>query len=381
VLTALCVGGQFAWEAFKSGAIGSGSVGELLVGPLTVLLFGAAGVLLARLVASAFAAPLLIVVFLFLFVLGTGVGSDAGWTRWLSPVVGEMSGNTLPSDLIGRPAAWHALYLLGLGLSVALLAVLVGGGLRAWAVQVSFAGALALTVLGAVAQGLGVSPETTAARERATTHPEQVQICVERDGSRYCAFPEWRSRTADWAQVVDDVRALAGGSAHDQRLVVRQRIDATYGLDADAAIEPSGTAHQVTVGTQWGGNRVPEFSAAVAGVLVAGDEKAAGELCDGRMVTLMWLALAWESDPIAQLRNVRVDDSLTGPATVLSPTNPLSMTEGQTTVVRQLLQQPRSEIAPKIKQHWTDLTSPRTTTAHAAELLGVDTKVKADSCD
>lgn len=380
VLTAVCVTGQFGWEALKSAALGHGSVGELLVGPLTVLLFGAVGVLMARLVTSTFAAPLLVVVFLFLFVLGTGLGGDGSWVRWLYPVVGEMSSDTLPSDLIGRPALWHAVYLAGLGLSLALLAVLVGGG-RARSVRALFVGALALTVLGGTAQAQGVSAETTAARERVTLHPEQVQTCVERSGSRYCAFPEWRGRTADWASVVDQVQSLAGGAAHDQRLLVRQRIDATYGLDGDAAIAPAKAAHQVTVGTAWGGNRVPEFSTAVAGVLIAGDENAAGELCDGRMVTLMWIALAWESDPITQLRHVRLDDSVTGSAIVLSPTNPLSMTEGQTTVVRKLLERPRGEVEAKVKSQWSQLTAPKVTTARVAELLGVDAKVKADSCD
>ncbi|MFF4271237.1 ABC transporter permease [Streptomyces sp. NPDC001536] len=380
LLTAVCVTGQFGWEALKSAALGRGSVGELLVGPLTVLLFGAVGVLMARLVTSTFAAPLLVVVFLFLFVLGTGLGGDASWIRWLYPVVGEMSSNTLPSDLIGRPALWHAVYLAGLGLSLALLAVLVGGG-RARSARVLFVGALALTVLGGTGQAQGVSSATTAARERVTFHPEQVQTCVERSGSRYCAFPEWRGRTADWASVVDQVQSLAGGTAHDQRLLVRQRIDATYGLDGDAAIAPAKTAHQVTVGTAWGGNRVPEFSTAVAGVLIAGDENAASELCDGRMVTLMWIALAWESDPIAQLRHVRLDDSVTGSAIVLSPTNPLSMTEGQTTVVRELLERPRGEVEAKVKSQWSQLTAPKVTTARVGELLGVDAKVKADSCD
>jgi hypothetical protein len=380
LLTAVCVTGQFGWEALKSGASGHGSVAELLVGPLTVLLFGAAGVLMARLAPSGFAAPLMVVVFLFLFVLGTGLGGDAGWTRWLYPVVGEMSSETLPSDLIGRPAAWHALYLAGLGLTVALLAVLMGGG-RKRSVGALCAGAVALTVLGGVAQAQGVSPETTAARERVTHHPEQVQTCVERDGSRYCAFPEWRDRTADWASVVNHVQSLAGGTAQDQSLLVRQRIDATYGLDGDAAIAPSEVANQVTVGTAWGGNRVPEFSAAVAGVLVVGNENAVGEICDGRMVTLMWLALAWESDPIGQLKHVRLDDSLSGRAIVLSQTNPLTMTEGQTTVVRELLERPRGEVEAKVKSQWAELTSPKVTTARVAELLGVDAKVKADSCE
>ncbi|MEU6381013.1 ABC transporter permease [Streptomyces sp. NPDC046909] len=381
LLTAVCVAGQFAWQALKPGALGHGSPGELLVGPLTVLVFGAAGVLIARVVRTAFTAPLVVVFFLFLFLLSTGAGIDEGWTRWLTPVIGVGSANTLPSDLIGRPAAWHALYLTGVGLSLALLAVLLGGGLRARSVQAGFAGALALTVLGTIAQGQGVPANVTAARERATLHPEQVQTCVEHDGSRYCAFPEWRGRTADWARTAAGVQSLAGGTAHDQSLLVRQRIDARYGLDGDAAIDPATTPHQVTVGTAWGGNRVPEFAVAVAGVLVTGDEKTAGDLCDGRMVTIMWLALANQPDPITSLKNVRLDDSLTGSAIVLSQTNPLGMTEGQTTVVRKLLDRPRDEVAAKVKENWAELVSPTVTTERAARVLGVEGKVKADSCE
>jgi hypothetical protein len=99
------------------------------------------------------------------------------------------------------------------------------------------------------------------------------------------------------------------------------------------------------------------------------------------MVTVMWLALAWESDPIGQLKNVRLDDSVSGRAIVLSQTNPLTMTEGQTTVVRELLERPRGEVEAKVKSQWAELTSPKVTTARVAELLGVDAKVKADSCE
>ena len=113
LLTGVGVAGQFTWEALKPGAVGHGSPGELLVGPLSVLLLGAFGVLLARLLASPFAAPLLIVFLLFLSLLTTGFGNE-GWVRWLAPTVGENTTNTLPSDLLGRPAAWHALYLTGL---------------------------------------------------------------------------------------------------------------------------------------------------------------------------------------------------------------------------------------------------------------------------
>ncbi|MFH9572138.1 ABC transporter permease [Streptomyces sp. NPDC017230] len=379
LLVAVCVTGQFAWEAFKPGAIGHGSPAELLVGPLTVLLAGAVGVLLARVARSALAAPLVVVLLLFTLVLGTAPGG-AGGLSWLAPVVAENSSNTLPSDLLGRPAAWHALYLAGAALCAAFLAVLLAGG-RNLAVRAGVALTLALAVTGGVLQARGVapSPELTAARERASVRPEQT--CVEHGRSTYCAFPEWTPRTGTWAGVVDRVQSLAGGSAHERRLVVRQRIDARYGMDGDAAIPGLTGADQVTVGTAWGGNRVPEFSSAVAAVLVAGTEEAGSEICDGRMVTLMWLSLSWQDDPMDAMRRVRLDDSVKGSAIVLSPTDPLSMTEGQTDVVRRLLEKPRPGVGDQVKAHWAELTSPDVTTARAAELLGVAGPEKADSCE
>ncbi|MFE0799864.1 ABC transporter permease [Streptomyces sp. NPDC058812] len=379
LLTAVCVAGQFAWEAFKPGAVGHGSPAELLVGPLTVLLFGAFGVLLARVIPSAPAAPLVLVLLLFTLVLGTAPGGASGLS-WLAPVVADVSPNTLPSDLLGRPAAWHALYLAGAALCAAFLAVLVAGA-RHLAVRAGVVLTLALAVTGGVMQagGAAPSPELTAARERASVRPDLT--CVEHGRSTYCAFPEWEPRTGTWAGVVDRVQSLTGGSAHDRRLVVRQRIDARYGMEGDAAIPALTDAHQVTVGTSWGGNRVPEFSSAVAAVLVAGTEEAGSEICDGRMVTLMWLSLSWQDDPMNALRRVRVDDSVQGSAVVLSPTDPLSMTEGQTDVVRRLLEDPPAGVGEQVKAHWDELTSPGVTTARAAELLGVAGPQKADSCE
>lgn len=80
--------------------------------------------------------------------------------------------DTLPSDLLGRPAAWHALYLAGAALSVAFLAMAVSGG-RGILVRVGLALSLAGAVTGGVLQAGGVtpSPELTAARERASCAP------------------------------------------------------------------------------------------------------------------------------------------------------------------------------------------------------------------
>lgn len=382
LLAAVCVAGQFGWAALQSGSVGSGSPAELMVGPLTVLLSGAAGVLIARLIPSTLTAPMAIVLLFFflLFFAGTvPAGDGERGLRWLVPVVTESTTNALPSDLIGRPAAWHALYLAGLALTLALLAVLAGGG-RAWTLWGAVAGALALALTGGIAQTAALPATLTAARERATHTPEKDQTCVRRGGSTYCAFPEWTPRTDTWAGAVDHIKSLAGGTAHDRQFLVRQRIDATYGLAGDAAIETSTTPYQVTVGTAWGGNRVPEFSAAVAAVLVAGSEQKTNALCDGRMVTVMWLALSWQPDPMQSLRNVRLDDSVTGSAIVLSTTDPMQMTAGQTDVVRELLQKPHGSVAARVKAHWAELTAPKVTSARAAELLGVAAPKGADKC-
>ncbi|MYU26234.1 ABC transporter permease [Streptomyces sp. SID8352] len=379
LLVAVCVAAQFTWEALKPGAIGHGSPGELLVGPLTVLLLGIVGVLLGRLAPAPVAAPLLVVCALF----GLGIGAflpGGGNVDWLTPVVTEQSGSTLPSGLLGRPAAWHALYLAGLALCTGFLAVLIGGG-RGTLVKAGVALSLVLTLIGVSGQSGEVPSRVVAARERASTAPEKEQKCVERGRTTYCAFAEWEPRVGDWAGVADRVRSLTGGSARERPLLVRQRIDARHGLEGDAALPPAGARDQVTVGTAWGGNRVPEFAAAVASVLVTGSEAEAGEVCDGRMVTVMWLALSWSDDPMDALRRVRLDDSVEGAAIVLSPTDPLTMTEGQTDVVRQLLERPEDAVAGKVTAHWAELTAPGVTTDRVARLLGVSGPGRGDACE
>ncbi|MFF7111771.1 ABC transporter permease [Streptomyces albogriseolus] len=379
LVTAVCVGGQFAWEALKPGAVGHGSPAELLVGPLSVLLLGGFGVLLALLVTAPFAAPLLIVLLLFLATFLTGFAAD-GWTRWLMPSVGEYSVVTLPSDLIGRPAAWHALYLGGFALTLMAAAVLLSGGARLRTARAAAAGAVALTVVGAVGQSRGVPETVTEARVQASVTPEKLHTCVERDATTYCSFPEWEPRTGAWAAAVDDVRALAGGDARNRPLVVRQRVEARYGLEADATLAPLTRPGEVTVGTAWGGNRVPEFAVAVAGVLVTGSEATAGELCDGRTVTVMWLALAGRPDPVADLRRVRIDDSDTGSAIVVSRTEPLQMTSAQTELLRELLELPRDRAAAKVKAGWAELTAPKVTTDRVAQVLGLEKPEGENEC-
>ncbi|MFD5631393.1 ABC transporter permease [Streptomyces sp. NPDC127072] len=371
--TALVVTFEIVWAAHKPGAVGHPSPAELAVGPLVVLLSGVLGVLLARLFRNGFAAPLFVVGVVALPAFVSSGAEDSHWLQWLSPVVSETGADPLPSDLLGRPAGWHALYLAGLVGVLFCVAVLVSGG-RGRVVRAATVVTLAATVAGVAGQSQGDSAALLAARTEASTNPEKFQTCHEYGRSTYCAFPEWDARAAlDWAPVVDRVQALAGGAAGGERLTVRQRIEARYGLTTDAALDSSTTPGTVTVGTRWGGNRVPEFAVGVATVLVAGSEAAAVEWCagDARAVTVMWLALGADADPLTAFRNVRLGDGLEGSDLVLAPTDGISLSAEQTRIVRELLNRPRYSVIPRVKSHWTELTSPNTSVARVADILGV----------
>ncbi|WP_416976227.1 ABC transporter permease [Streptomyces sp. T028] len=385
-LTAVLVVAQYTREALKPGAIGHGSVGELAVGPLTVLLAGIVGVLLARAVPTSFAPILFVIVFyLAMVVVSEAANQGKGWGwEWLSPISlsSAPSGDPVPSDLLGRPAAWHALYLVGLCAVLVCAALLLSGG-RTRAVKAATALALATTVAGVVGQVPYDTAALEKARKVASETPLKVQSCAKDGGSTYCSFPEWNGTRDDWAGVVDRVRSLAGGTAATRPLTIRQRIDATSGVEKDTSLTALTTPGEVTVGTHWGGNRVPEFAVGVATVLVTGTEDATTEeLCDdARPVTIMWLALGADSSPLSKFRDVRLDDSIEGSAVILAPTNPFSLTANQTKVVRELLERPRAEVTERVKAHWTELTSTSTTTAQAAKLLGVPVPKEAEECD
>ena len=376
---ALVVDLQFAWAALRPGAVGHGSVFELAVAPLAVLLAGAVGVLLARVLPHP-AAPLFLL-------LATGVVtsllSDGSGTRgvdWLWPAVAENGGTPVPGELLGRPAGWHALYLLGFTVLAVCVATWVAGS-RARVLKAATAVALAAAVAGVAGQAPRDSAALQAARKAEADHPAKFQTCVERAGSRYCAYPDWTGWTVDWAGVVHRVQSEAGGDAATTRLTIRQRIEEITDLTTDATLPTSSAPGTVTVGTQWGGNRVPEFAVGVARVLVAGSEQASQEMCDARVVTTMWLALATDPTPTATFRHLRIDDSLKGSAAVLTPDGgSMSVSAPQTQVVRELLREPHDTVAARVKSHWQQLVSPHTTTADAARLLGVKVPKGPDDC-
>lgn len=69
-------------------------------------------------------------------------------------------------------------------------AVLLSGG-RTRAVRAIALGALGVTVLAVVLQGMAPSDAVRAAREVATRDPARVQDCERHGSTTYCAFPEF----------------------------------------------------------------------------------------------------------------------------------------------------------------------------------------------
>lgn len=367
--TAAVVAVEFGWNALKPGAVGRGSLFELAVGPLTVMLCAALAVLIARILPFSFGVVVFAVGLYTVTTYSPALGAVRG-VDWLAPLAPDLGGDPVPSYLLSRSPGWHALYLAGFAASLVCGAALLSGG-RTPMLKTVTAIALAATAVGIARQAPDTPSPLRSAREAAATAPAELQECVTRGATTYCAFPEWTGRTADWAAVVDRVRRPAGGAAGGRALTVRQRVDARAGLGSDSGLAPSKTPGEATVGTRWGGNRIPEFAVGVASVLVTGDERAAAELCDARVVTVMWLALNGEPDPRQALRDVRPDDSDSGTAPVLTPTEGLVMTTEQTRIVRTLLDRPRFGVTARVKAHWSELTDRRTPLARVAELLDI----------
>lgn len=363
----LVVAGQFTAQVLKPGAVGHGSVFELATGPLLVLLPAILGVLLGRVVRSAFAAPLAVVAFLAISMVFVADSQSPAWLRGMAPVLFDEGARPLPSDLLGRPAGWHALYLLALSVLAAAGAALVSGG-RTRAVRVTAVAAFGAVVTAVVFQGMAPSDAVREARELATRDPVAVQDCQRRGATTYCAFPEFTPWIDEWARVTDRARSLAGDPDRTRELTVRQRVAALGGPSDMSNLSPAGPG-ELTASTAWGGGRELEFAASVARGLVVGHEQYGGAYCDARGVLMVWLAIRATRDGEALFE--RTGDNYNSPGVIQAPVFALSLRGREYAVVQRLLAEPRPEVDRRVKASWTELSAPGTTTDRAAELLGV----------
>lgn len=364
---ALIVAGQFTAQALKPGAVGHGSVFELSTGPLLILLPAILGVLLGRVVRSAFVAPLAVVTFLAVTMVFVADSRSAAWLRGMAPVMFDEGVRPLPSELLGRPAGWHALYLLALSVLAAAGAVLVSGG-RTRAVRATALAALGAVVAAVVFQGMVPSDAEREAREVATRDPASVQDCERRGATTYCAFPEFTPWIDEWARVTDETRSLAGAPDATRALTVRQKVAALDGPSGMTDLSPAAPG-ELTASTAWGGERELEFAASVARGLVVGHERYVGAHCDARGVLMVWLAISAARDGEATFE--KTGEGFNSPGVIQAPVTALSLRGREYAVVQRLLAEPQGEVARRVKASWAELSATGTTTDRAAALLGV----------
>ncbi|GAA1288290.1 ABC transporter [Planotetraspora silvatica] len=402
VLGAVLIVARMAILAICTPAAGHPNPYELATGPATVLLLGALGVLLGRLTRSAVVAPLaLLVVLAGLAVLEPL--ANGGKALWLAPQGGSVLPMPVPVSLMGRPAAAHFAYLLGLAGLLSAAAVLRAG---ARGVRVAVAGvvALACAVAGGTAQLSAPGHAVVAARTAAMNHPSQYETCRELGHVAYCAFAGFSRWIPAWNTVVQAVVAQVPATARSARLTIRQRIVfvslgggkgpeqllAAWRSDNAAA----GTPGAIGIDTQWGDSRsAADLAAQVAYRLVTGRageahveqgaELAGATACGGAGVLVVWLAGQAGTQARTGLRRLTEDGR--------DPRGGVSFDQNQLipsvyvpapelTVATQALARPRADIAARVQRSWATLTAPGTTAAQAAQILGVPAPAAGTAC-
>ncbi|MFC6080493.1 hypothetical protein [Sphaerisporangium aureirubrum] len=396
---AVLIVARMAVLAICAPAAGHPNPYELAIGPATVLLLGALGVLLGRLTRSAVLAPLALLVLLTGLVVLEPL-FHGGKALWLAPQGGPAHEMPTPVSLMARPAAAHLGYLLGLTGLLAAAAVLRAGA-RGVRVAVAGAVALACTVAGGTAQLSPPSAAVAAGRAAVMKHPSKHETCQELGHVTYCAFAGFTRWIPAWNTVVQAVVAQVPATARSTRLTVRQRVvvlafdrgtgpaELLAAWQADDAA--AGTPRAVGVGTQWGdGRATADLAAQVAYRLVTGRTGAAraGELggttvCGGAGVLVVWLTGQTGAQAKTGLRLLAEEargerDGVSFYETQLFPT--VHVPAAELTVATHALARPHADIAARVRRSWVTLTAPGTTAAQAARILGVPAPATSTAC-
>ena len=159
-------------------------------------------------------------------------GHDRRPWVWLGTLLRPVTIDPPPAALLGRPATWHLVYLLG--------AAVVLGALAVWRSQAQararrrtqavtgavLVAALAVTTAAAVVQTRPTSPALVARRLAAASNPAAALVCQRRGPAVYCVFPGFEPQIGLWEPTVRAV--LAGvppaAAARAVPVTVAQRI-------------------------------------------------------------------------------------------------------------------------------------------------------------
>jgi hypothetical protein len=414
-LGGVLVAADLAWLAGVPGRVGTPNLAEAATGPALIVLAGWLGVLLGRVWRSVAVAPLVLVVVavgsLTLADLHVGGHDQRPWV-WLGTLLRPVTIDPPPAALLGRPATWHLVYLLG--------AAVVLGALAVWRGQAQaraprrpravtgavLVAALAVTAVAAVTQTRPTSPALAARRLAAASNPAAHQVCQRRGPAVYCVFPGFEPQIGLWEPTVRAV--LAGvppaAAARAAPVTVAQRIgwprlftDDAF-LTADQGHGDRGDRPVAPVGTAWGrdGQALATSQARLAGNVAARVTEQADQVqqpsgeqpkssvgsaaeppppnvgCNARAVVALWLA-ARASPHVAVGLRQQVTDArfafIAFPNDVDSDDVVWGVREAELALA--LLERPSDQVTQTLWRHWDLLTSPATTLERLGEVVGV----------
>jgi hypothetical protein len=410
---------DLAWLAGLPGRVGAPHIAEAATGPALIVLGGWLGVLLGRVWRSVAVAPLVLVVLavgsLTLADLYVGGHDQRSWV-WLGTLLRPVTIDPPPAALLGRPAAWHLVYLLG--------AAVVLGALAVWRSQAQartrrrtqavtgavVVAALAVTTGAAVAQTRPTSPELAARRLAAASNPAAHQVCQRRGSAVYCVFPGFEPQIGLWEPTVRAV--LAGvppaAAARVLPVTVAQRIgwprlfeeQGEEGEEASVAGDQgrAGDRPVAPIGTTWGldGQALATTQARLASNVAARvtgppdhlpqpsgeqpkpssgstvEQPAPEPGCNARAVVALWLAARASPHAAAGIRQ-HVTDARFGSFAFANDVDFddtwWGVREGRFALA--LLERPGDQVTQTLWRNWDLLMSPATTLERLGELLGV----------
>ena len=404
-LGGVLVAADLAWLASVPGSVGTPHTAEAAPGPALILLGGWLGVQLGRVWRSVAVAPLVLVglavVSLIILELHVGGHDQRPWT-WLGTLLRPVTIDPPPAALLGRPASWHLIFLLGAAAVLGALAVwrsqaqarLRG---RAQAVTGTFlVAALAVTTGAAVVQTRPTSPALVARRLAAAGNPAAELVCQRRGPAIYCVFPGFEPQIGLWEPTVQAVVAAVPPAVAARALpvTVAQRVgwgrlieDATVNEDATvtAGKESGGpdSPPVAPVGTVWGRQgpalvAQARLASNVAARLIApsrgGSEEPSLEPCRAQGVVALWLAGQATPHAAEGLRQAFAAAPSGFEAWALPNDNDIDdpwwgVRAGRFALA--LLDRPRDQVAQALWRNWDLVTSPETTIERLGEVLGM----------
>ena len=230
----LTVAGAMFVYMFIDAPVGTPRFAELAAGPVSVALLGAAGVTVGQWKPHPGLGPMAVVVIMAFEILLIQpviglAGTNAEFTQripWFALWIPLSLTSEVPSEIVIRPGGWHLLYLVGLAVVVAAVA-LARDGHRARLVPLLVAGAAA-AVLGSIGQLTPASSAQRAALASLMVDPEHYQVCEVRLGVTYCAYPAYAPWIDRWAAPIEGALARIPPNSRPQRLVVRQRFGSYF---------------------------------------------------------------------------------------------------------------------------------------------------------